>query len=270
MANSSSRGGTKVLWVVVHTAEGIRKASDLKLFFERSTDSSAHAVADDSTLLDALVPYDRAAWTLRNGNSRSDNLELCGFAKWTREVWLNEHRGMLANAALWIRRRCQARGIPIVKLSPADVRAGKSGVIGHVDYTQGTGDGTHWDPGPGFPWDIVIKAARGEGTQEEDDMTPEQSKKLDELWSYLLPGIAKRKPSGVMADYIRRGMVAAERISGELDETEARVLAAIKADASELDVDEVAEALRERLGDSLAESLGRKLLGQQNPGPVNQ
>ena len=66
------------------------------------------------------------------------------------------------------------------------------------------------------------------------------------------------------------GMVAAERVSGELDETEARVLAAIKADASELDVDEVAEALRERLGDSLAESLGRKLLGQQSPGPVTQ
>lgn len=168
MANSSSRGHTRVIWVVVHTAEGIRKASDLKAFFDRSTSSSAHAVADDHTLLDALVPYDRASWTLRNGNSRSDNLELCGFASWSREEWLNHHRGMLFNAALWIRRRCLARGVPIVKLSPADVRAGKAGVIGHHDYTVGTGDGTHWDPGPGFPWDIVIKAARGATTKEND------------------------------------------------------------------------------------------------------
>lgn len=94
MANSSARSGP-VIWVCVHTAEGVRKASDLKSFFDRSTNSSAHAVADDRSLLDSLVPYERAAWTLRNGNGRSDNLELCGFASWTRDQWLNEHKGML-------------------------------------------------------------------------------------------------------------------------------------------------------------------------------
>jgi hypothetical protein len=157
----------------VHTAEGIRKASDLKAFFDRSTNSSAHAVADDDTLLDALVPYDRAAWTLRNGNEESDNLELCGWASWTRAEWLDNHMGMVNNAALWVRRRCQARGIPIVKLSAADVHARKPGVIGHVDYTNGTGDGTHWDPGPGFPWDVVIAKAKGSSAPEENDMNIE-------------------------------------------------------------------------------------------------
>lgn len=156
---SQSRGGTKVTWVVVHTAEGIRKASDLVAFFNRSTNSSCHAVADDKALLDNLVPYEKAAWTLRDGNNSSDNLELCGFAKWTREQWLTEHQGMLNFAAEWIRNRCQARGIPIRKLDPAGVRAGQSGVIGHVDYSKGTGDGDHYDPGPGFPWDIVIARA---------------------------------------------------------------------------------------------------------------
>lgn len=170
MAKSSSRGSTRVKWIVVHTAEGIRKASDLKAFFDRSTVSSAHAVADDSTLLDNLVPYERAAWTLRNGNEESDNLELCGFASWSRETWINEHHGMLEKAAEWIRSRCRARGIPMVKLSAADVRAGKSGVIGHVDYTNGMQDGTHWDPGPGFPWDVVMDLATSETEQEEDWM----------------------------------------------------------------------------------------------------
>jgi hypothetical protein len=178
MVNSSSRNGARVLWVTVHTAEGIRKASDLKAFFERSTTSSAHAVADNSTLLDNLVPYDRAAWTLRNGNSRSDNLELCGFASWSRAQWLDSNQGMLNQAAAWIRSRCQARGIPIVKLSAADVRAGKAGVIGHVDYTNGTGDGTHWDPGPGFPWDIVIERA----AQGDNDMTPEEFLNTEVKW----------------------------------------------------------------------------------------
>jgi hypothetical protein len=116
------------------------------------------------TLLDNLVPYDRAAWTLRNGNSRSDNLELCGFAAWSRSEWLNNHQGMLNNAAAWIRSRCQARGIPIRKLDPAAVSRGEAGVIGHVDYSNGTHDGDHWDPGPGFPWDVVISRAAGGGS----------------------------------------------------------------------------------------------------------
>lgn len=171
MANSSSRGGARVLWVTVHTAEGIRKASDLAAFFERSTDTSAHAVADDVTLIDNLVPYGLAAWTLRGGNSRSDNLELCGFAAWTRDEWLNNHQGMLDHAARWIRARCLARGIPITKISANGVAVGAAGVIGHVDYTNGTGDGTHWDPGPGFPWDVVIaRAGEGISTTQEDDM----------------------------------------------------------------------------------------------------
>lgn len=188
MANSSSRNGTHVIWVTVHTAEGIRTASDLKAFFEHSTNSSAHAVADDSTLLDNLVPYDRAAWTLRNGNSRSDNLELCGFAAWSRDEWITNHQGMLNNAAAWVRARCLARGIPIVHIGPADVKAGRAGVIGHVDYTNGTGDGTHWDPGPGFPWDIVIARAAGTAATpatQEDDMTPDQSAKLDAILNQL-------------------------------------------------------------------------------------
>lgn len=172
MANSSSRSGARVLWVVVHTAEGIRKASDLKSFFERSTNSSSHAVADDVTLLDNLVPYDRAAWTLRNGNSRSDNLELCGFASWSRAEWLNNHQGMLNNAAAWIRSRCLARGIPIRKIDAAAVGRNEAGVIGHVDYTNGKHDGSHWDPGPGFPWDVVIARAAqgGAASNPEDDM----------------------------------------------------------------------------------------------------
>jgi hypothetical protein len=164
MAPSSSRGSAPRLWLAVHTAEGILKATDLRAFFDRSTNSSAHACADDGVLLDNLVSYDRAAWTLRSGNEESDNLELCGFAAWSRETWL-QHDGMLTNAATWLRRRSQATGIPLVKLSAADVAANRRGVIGHIDYTNGKHDGTHWDPGPGFPWDIVIARARGESAR---------------------------------------------------------------------------------------------------------
>jgi hypothetical protein len=233
MANSSSRNGTRVLWVTVHTAEGIRKASDLKAFFDRSTNSSSHAVADDATLLDNLVPYDRAAWTLRNGNSRSDNLELCGFAKWTRNEWLDQHQGMLNNAARWIRSRCQARGIPIVKLSPADVRAGRAGVIGHVDYTQGTNDGSHWDPGPGFPWDVVI--ARANPTHQEDVMDANQDRILKDIREQVTgnrengwPGYPSLVPGAGRAtntDFVRRIDANVAALDTKLDKLIAAVAA---------------------------------------------
>jgi hypothetical protein len=169
MAPYSSRHGARVIWVVVHTAEGARTVDSLAAWFNREgSNASAHALADDNEINDAFVPYSLAAWTLRGGNTRSDNLELCGFADWTRDEWL-QHMGMLRLAAGWIRTRCLERGIPIVKIGPADVAAGRPGVIGHVDYTEGTGDGTHWDPGPNFPWDLVMAMARGDEPREQED-----------------------------------------------------------------------------------------------------
>lgn len=256
MAPSSSRNGARVIWVVVHTAEGIRDADDLKAFFDRSTNSSSHAVADDTELIENCVPYDRAAWTLRNGNSRSDNLELCGFASWSRAEWLNHHQGMLTNAAVWIRRRCQARGIPIVKLSPADVRAGKAGVIGHVDYTNGTGDGTHWDPGPGFPWDVVIARAKGTEDMELTDRVDwEQINALGPAAvGHKLLGTWQYSKSAANNTDVAVGLL--KQLAQDVDESEARILGAISTSlGGSVDVTGLADALAAKLGPDLGREL---------------
>ena len=193
-AKSSSRGGQDVIWVAVHTAEGPYdddpadpkvdpgSAQDLLAYFQRdSVRASSHAIADDDVLLDNLVSYGRGAWTLRGGNSRSDNLELCGRAGWSRTTWLT-HDGMLDNCAEWITRRAAARGWtePLVRIGAAGVAARRRGVIGHIDYTEGADDGSHWDPGPGFPWDVVLdRANRIKDGREDQDMTPEDWKRLD-------------------------------------------------------------------------------------------
>lgn len=156
---SQSRNGRKVRLVAVHTTEG-GTVESIQNYFLTARKGSSHALADDVKMKDNLISYDRAAWTLRSGNAISDNLELCGYASWTRTQWINEHPNLLLFASQWVADRCKARNIPCIKLSPADVAAGKSGVIGHVDWTKGMNDGTHWDPGPGFPWDIVIANAQ--------------------------------------------------------------------------------------------------------------
>lgn len=159
---SSSRGGAAVRLLALHTAEGARRVTDLDAYFARTREGSSHAGADNNALAEggSWVPYDRAAWTLRSGNAISDNLELCGFASWSRETWLIAGAGMLKHAAEWLAARSKARGIPLRLLSEADVRRGRSGVIGHVTWTRAMNDGTHWDPGPGFPYDVVLAAAR--------------------------------------------------------------------------------------------------------------
>jgi hypothetical protein len=165
-AQSSSRNGAAVLWIVIHTAEGptdefpsrpdldAGSAEDLLAFFRGKTDRSCHAIADDDKLLDRLVDYSRAAWTLRNGNPRSDNLEMCGLASWSRAEWLT-HKGMLSNAARWVAGRLKARQMPVHRVTVAECAARTArGYMDHNTYTVATKDGTHWDCGPNFPWDV--------------------------------------------------------------------------------------------------------------------
>lgn len=164
---SDPRGSRPVTLIAVHTAEGARTAASLgAYFFQPSTQASSHVGIDAAATLQ-YVDYSRSAWTIRSGNPISDNAELCGFAHWTRAQWLGtgavegcaNPRAMLDRTADWVRSRCLARGLPIRKLSAADVAAGRSGVIGHVDWTNGMHDGTHTDPGGAFPWDYVMDRA---------------------------------------------------------------------------------------------------------------
>lgn len=171
---SSSRGGTRVTWLALHTSEGGGTARAL-----RDADwwtGSSHAICDNTELLtpaEGCVPYDRGSWTLRNGNARSENIEQIGYASWSRDYWLTNRLPQLRHTAKWLRDRSAARGIPLDYIGIDGVRAGRSGVIQHNDYSKGTGDGSHWDCGPGYPVDVVLDMARDGSappTEEDDDM----------------------------------------------------------------------------------------------------
>lgn len=171
--HSSSRNGATVIWLVLHTTEGIMRAWDLRNW--TSWAGSSHAASDETGVLltpeHGFVPYDRAAWTLRNGNPISENIEQCGWARWTRAEWLARPQ-LLDATARWLADRSKARGIPLRRLSHAEVRARVPGVIMHDDYSKATGDGSHWDCGPGYPWDVVLAKAVAyrDGAPAPDDV----------------------------------------------------------------------------------------------------
>lgn len=177
---SSPRGTRPVSLLAIHTAEGARTARALAAYFWRDDIAASSHDAVDAHETIHMVPYERAAWTLRSGNPISDNLELCGFARWTRGQWLStgvvdgvgNPRAMLDRTAAWIRARARARGIPMHKLSVTELGQGLWGVIAHADWTEAKSDGTHWDPGPGVPWDYVMDKATETNDDEEDDVKP--------------------------------------------------------------------------------------------------
>ena len=169
--NYSSRGGSGVRLIVLHTAEGARTIESLGGFFQGDVGASSHTGADDkSNTVGEYVSRGNKAWTQSNFNPAAVSIELCGFASWSRDEWMNNHSNMLDNCAKWIAEEAAHFGLPITKLSSSQAQGSGRGVCQHNDL--GAGGGGHWDCGSGFPIDHVLDLARGGAgvtTEEEGE-----------------------------------------------------------------------------------------------------
>src|SRR5215831_5509674 len=158
--NYSSRGGSSVRLIVVHTAEGAKTIEELGNFFASSSAGvSSHAGADDTKdTIGEYVQRSGKAWTQGNANPVAVSLELCAFANWSSNQW-NQHPVMLENCARWIAEEAKQFGIPITKLTASQAQGSGKGVCQHADL--GSWGGGHWDCGGSFPMDKVLDMARG-------------------------------------------------------------------------------------------------------------
>ena len=171
--NYSSRGGSRVRLLVIHTTEGSRTIESLGSWFANPANAvSSHTGADDkSNTVGEYVKPDGKSWTCANYNGVSENIELCGFASWSRSEWLNNHDGMLTNTARWLVEESDRYGIPLVRLTAAQAQGSSSGICGHGDL--GSGGGGHTDPGAGFPWDVLLqKVGAGGGPSPQPPPAP--------------------------------------------------------------------------------------------------
>lgn len=167
-AKSESREGTRITLVGIHTNQGPnpsdvfpdRTAENLAAYMDQpGIEVSYHVLVDDDSKVDYL-PDNVAAWSMLSANHRSLNLCFTGMAEWDRAEWLR-HDAMLRRGADVVRDWCVRYAIPMVHLTPAQVGADYPGVIGHADWTTGKRQGTHWDPGPAFVWDIFMGYVNG-------------------------------------------------------------------------------------------------------------
>src|SRR5262245_56995122 len=117
--NYSSRGGAGVRLIVLHTAEGALTIESLGNYFKSaSAQVSSHVGIDDkANTVGEYVKRGNKAWTAAGANPVAVQAELCGFAKWSKDVWRNQHATMLDNLAKWIAEESKKFGVPIVKLT---------------------------------------------------------------------------------------------------------------------------------------------------------
>lgn len=159
--NASSRGGSDVTHIVLHTAQGATTYQSLGNFFSSpSAEVSSHVGIDDSPgVIGEYVARTDKAWTAANANPFSVQAELCAWAEWDRAEW-DRHPTMIENTARWVAEEAALYNIPIIGLSEHEAQNPNSrGVCQHADL--GSMGGGHWDCGGDFPFDQILSMASG-------------------------------------------------------------------------------------------------------------
>ena len=127
----------------------------------------AHVIADPGQIIQ-FADWNRVANHGNAANGWTIGLEICGKASQTREEWLDDLSVGALKRAAWVSAYlCKKFGIEVRKLQPQeilDIHGKKSqltGFLGHVDVTQVLKSGSHYDPGPNFPWLEFLVAVQG-------------------------------------------------------------------------------------------------------------
>ena len=167
--NYSSRSGSAVRLIVLHTTEGAQDIYSLGNFFGNSSSGvSSHTGADNHRqgLIAEYVARGNKAWTQGNANPVCVSMELCtpsgAAANWTRDYWLNKQGWMLHNAAEWVAEEAKFYGIPLKALTSSEAQGNGRGICQHSNL--GSWGGGHYDCGNGFPIDKIIEWAGGSAT----------------------------------------------------------------------------------------------------------
>lgn len=123
--------------------------------------ASAHYCVDGDSIVQCVRDED-VAWHAPGANAKGIGIEHAGYAKQTAAEWADSYSAaMLEISAGLTAELCHKYGIPAVRPSVEELKAGARGIIGHKDATDAWSGGKgHYDPGPGFPWDRYLRRVR--------------------------------------------------------------------------------------------------------------
>lgn len=143
---------------MIHSTEG-GTAKSVAAYFATSAQASTQIVVDDRECY-RCVPDLVVPWGAPGVNTSGLHVEHCGFARWTRDEWL-DHLPTLERSAAKVARWCWTFAIPRRYLDVAELRAGKAGIVTHATASAAfPPNAGHSDPGPGFPRDVHLALVR--------------------------------------------------------------------------------------------------------------
>lgn len=154
--------------VVIHTAEcgeSANAAENLQSWTAgpNASQASWHYAVDSDSVTQSVLEKD-ISWHAGPANGFSIGVEHAGKAGQTTAEWDDDFsKATLAMSSKLVADICLRYGIPARRLSAEDLARGeRRGICGHVDVTKGMKSGSHWDPGPNFPWDAYLAKVREE------------------------------------------------------------------------------------------------------------
>lgn len=170
--------------IIVHTNEGPATGSVeglLSYLARRDVQASYTLIVGGDGRIGRSNDDNYIPWAAGSpANERGLHLCFLGYARQTREEWLSRPAQLAAGAHV-IRDWSDRYDIPLTKLSGAQMRAGQAGVGGHADTVDAWHATDHNDPGPGFPWDILLDLARGEAIPGKEPVMSDQAIQLSEI-----------------------------------------------------------------------------------------
>lgn len=146
-------------------------ARSIANYFATHRTGSAHYVVDPGEIVQCVregtIAYHAPP------NTGSIGIELCDPQSGSATRWADgNHTAMLQRAAKLVVEIAKRHKVPLTRIGPSDLRAGKHGICGHVDVSYAWHQTDHGDPmeaGP-FPWSRFMEMIKSAASGGEDDL----------------------------------------------------------------------------------------------------
>jgi hypothetical protein len=173
----------RIDFIVIHDMEmpekGDTAESCARFFQHLSSDhkASAHYCVDNNSIVQCVQERDIAYHA--PPNTHSIGIEHAGFASQTRDAWTDGYStDMLTLSAELAAELAAKYDLPLLWLTPTDLRAGKRGFTSHANVSKAWGQTSHTDPGLNFPTSLYMGLVKQFATNQEDIVTPEDIAKI--------------------------------------------------------------------------------------------
>jgi N-acetyl-anhydromuramyl-L-alanine amidase AmpD len=148
---------TDIRWIVIHSMEAGEASTTAENVAGWFAGSSAPKASAHYSIVQSVKEHD-IAWHAGGGNRYGIGLEHAGYARQTRNQWLDAFSmRMLKRSAKLTADICKRWDIPVKYVDRAGLKRGEYGITYHREITYAFRKSTHVDPGKNFPMDLYLQ-----------------------------------------------------------------------------------------------------------------